>query len=280
MTWLACAGWLLAAWLALLVLGMRRRLEGVARAEHELRGPLAALALAVEQVRRGRAGPELAGMLEAQLERSRAGLRDLTAALGGGSARRPGHGRAAWRGRVSLERLARQTAAGWAGVAAHGGRSLRLDWCAGPAPVAADRGRLAQALGNLLSNAIEHGDGEVELRGRRVGDAIRIEVADRAGAGRTEVTARGAKRIEVADRGGAGRLEVTDRGPAGRIARAAARRMAVSRRGSRRRYGARPGRGRGLGIATSAVEESGGTLEIVKGRAGTTAALELPLEDR
>lgn len=252
MIWLAALGWLLAASLAALALTLRRRLECAARAEHELRGPLAALALGVEQVRRGQVGSELAGALEAQLDRARAGLTDLTAALGGGevarSARDPSTDAGSQRG-VPLERLARDTAAGWASVAARGGRSVRFDWRAGPVRVAADRGRLAQALGNLLSNAIEHGDGEVELRGWRVGDAVRVEVADRGGAGR--------------------------------LARAGSIDGAPARRSGRDRYASpRLGRGRGLGVATRAVEESGGRLEIVTGQAGTTAALELPLEDR
>ena len=48
-------------------------------------------------------------------------------------------------------------------------------------PVVADRARLAQALGNLLANADEHGEGPIELRGRRVPDAVRVEVRNRVG---------------------------------------------------------------------------------------------------
>jgi signal transduction histidine kinase len=259
MTLLAALGWLSAVSLALLALTTRRRLERVRRAEHEIRGPLAALGLAAEQVRRGRAGREIAGTLEAQLDRARAGVEDLGAALEGrrsgarlalasGSSRGPGRGDPLRRptGSVALERLARHTAAGWEGVAARGGGRLRFDWRAGPVTVAADRGRLAQALGNLIANAIEHGGGDVELRGERAGGGVRVEVADSGAAGH---------RIRAGGRPGAAQ----PLGPAG--------------------VRAVPPRGRGLAIASRAVEESGGRLEVRMDAAGTTAALELPVAE-
>ena len=238
-TTLAVAGWLAAGLSSTLVVALRRRLELAARAEHELRGPLAALALAAERIRRGATGAELASMLEAQLDRSRAGLADLSAALDGRT-------RAPVRRQVALERLARQTAAGWRLAAASAGRRLRVDWRAGPAPVAADRGRLAQALGNVLSNAVEHGDGDIVLRGERVDGAVRVEVRSGADGG---------------SRGGDGGSRTgTGRHP-------------------RWRWPAPVGRrGRGLAIATDALEQSGGRLELRSGEDGTTAALELPLE--
>jgi signal transduction histidine kinase len=38
--------------------------------------------------------------------------------------------------------------------------------------------RLTQAVGNLVANALEHGDGRVRLRARAQGDRVRIEVDD------------------------------------------------------------------------------------------------------
>lgn len=240
MSWLAAGGWSLAVVVGLLALALRRRLELTAQAEHEVRGPLTALTLAVEQVRHGRAGPELAGILDAQLERSRAGLADLSAA-------RRGRRAPAASTPVALERLTRHVAAGWTPLVTRAGRRLRLDWEAGEATVTGDRGRLAQALGNLFSNAVEHGDGAVDVRARRVGPAIRIEVANR-------------RRGD--DRAGGG-TQVQSR--AGRAYRRG-RRVAD--------------RGRGLAIARKAAEQSGGTLELYSGESETTAALELPIEDR
>jgi signal transduction histidine kinase len=46
------------------------------------------------------------------------------------------------------------------------------------AMVRGDRVRLTQAVGNLVANAFEHGDGRVQLLARAQGDRVRIEVAD------------------------------------------------------------------------------------------------------
>ncbi len=239
MTWLAAIGWFTAAALVIATLKSRRRLEHVARAEHEIRGPVAALTLGLEQVRRGRSGAEIAGALEAQLERSVAGLADLAVALGRGRPAGP-------RPPSSLERLTRRTVVGWTPVADRAGRRVRLDWRAGPVTGAVDRGGFAKALGNLLSNALEHGEGEVEVRGRRVGGAVRIEVKDGGGNG----LVRGRPRF--------GRSEDE--------------KSALAIHPDR-------DRGRGLLIASSAAEEAGGSLRMVPGQAGTTAVLELPLEE-
>lgn len=234
MSWIAAWGWLSAGVLAWICLRLRGRLGRVAEAEHELRGPLTAIGLAVEQVRRGAAGPELAGAIDAQLDRSRAGLVDLGRAVRGSGAE-------CARSSIALERLVRHSAMGWEAVAALAGRPLRLDWRAGAVEVDADRGRVAQALGNLLANAVEHGAGAVELRGRRVGDCVRIEVAD------------------VAADAGSPRAESVARSPRSRVS-------------------LRATRGRGLRIASRAATEAGGRLEVVHDAVGTTAALELPVE--
>ncbi len=44
--------------------------------------------------------------------------------------------------------------------------------------IPADRQRLEYALGNLMDNALTHGAGDVELVGRRSGDAVEIQVRD------------------------------------------------------------------------------------------------------
>jgi signal transduction histidine kinase len=44
--------------------------------------------------------------------------------------------------------------------------------------VHADAVRLAQAVGNVVANAIEHGGGRVEVRTRAAGDRVRVEVTD------------------------------------------------------------------------------------------------------
>jgi signal transduction histidine kinase len=170
----AAAGWVLAVALCAALLLARTRLELVARAEHELRGPVTVLSLAAERVRRdpmaGRHGPAL----ESELERLRIGLADLVAARRGRRAR----GRSA---RVDAERLVDGALAGWRPVLAGAGRAARLDWRAGRRVVEAHPGRLAQVLGNLLANAAEHGDGPVEIRGRSLPGGVRVEVRNSAG---------------------------------------------------------------------------------------------------
>jgi two-component system sensor histidine kinase BaeS len=201
---LAAVGWafaLLAGWRAL-VLG--RRLELVACAEHELRGPLAALALAAARSR-----PVEASVVEGPLERARIALADLTEARRG--RRAPARAR-----RHELATVAERAALAWAGA----GADVAVDWRAGHAPVDADPARISQALGNLLSNALEHGGGRAELRGLRSGGRVRIEIADRgAGLSRRALPGRG-RGLRIAARAvedAGGRLLLSS-GPDGTVA--------------------------------------------------------------
>ena len=129
MALLALAGWGVAAAAIYELLRGRRRLEAVARAEHELRGPATVLLLACERMRREPTGRRHARALEVELERMAGGLAGLTAARTG---RRHRAGRArAMRASVSWVRW-------WAAHSAvapltlrAGGRPARLDWRAG-----------------------------------------------------------------------------------------------------------------------------------------------------
>lgn len=175
MSWvLAVCGWSLAG---LLWRRCHRRGELAADAEHELRGPTAALALVCERMRRRPGSDAYVAMVEAQLVRLRVALDDLAAAR---------HGRRK-AGLAEPEELQPLAVAAAGGV----GSAVDAEWDAGVPPVMADRGRLAQALGNLLANADEHGEGPVELRGRRVPGAVRIEVRNRAGERRAPAKGRG-----------------------------------------------------------------------------------------
>jgi two-component system sensor histidine kinase BaeS len=160
---LAAWGWVCALLACWRVLALSRRLELVACAEHELRGPLTALTLAA-----ARSGPVESRVVEGQLERARVALADLTAA-------RSGRRAAAIARRHELSEVAERAAAGWAGA----GADVSVEWRAGPVAVDADPARISQALGNLLSNALEHGGGRAELRGVRSGEQVRVEIADR-----------------------------------------------------------------------------------------------------
>jgi two-component system, OmpR family, sensor kinase len=109
--------------------------------------------------------------------------------------------------------------------------------------VEADELRLRQALGNLVDNALRHGDGAIELRSR------------------------------PSETDGGVELEVSDRGPgfapelAGRAFERFARGDAARTRG---------GTGLGLAIVRAIAEAHGGRAEIVDGAPGATVRLWLP----
>jgi signal transduction histidine kinase len=210
----ALAGWTVAATLALAVLRLRHRLELVAEAAHELRGAATAIALAAAALRREPGGVRRTLALEPAVERMRGGLADLDAGRAGSSAElRPAD--------VPLAPLLRGIAAGWRPAPDLADRRMRLSWDGRPAVVRADRRRLAQAFSNLVANAVEHGSGEVELRGRSERDTVVVEVRDGGPADRPGPTAPGRGRgLAIAGRAveeAGGRLRI-DRGPRGTVA--------------------------------------------------------------
>lgn len=168
---MAAGGWLVALALALVLRRARRRLALVAAADHELRNPVATLELVVATMAREPAGRRHARALRAELERLRVALADLGAARYG----RRAPPRAA---PVALDRMLRGAAGGWRALGRRAGRRVLIDWRAGEATVLADRGRMAQLFSNLVANAVEHGSGPVEIRGRRDGATVRVEVRD------------------------------------------------------------------------------------------------------
>jgi signal transduction histidine kinase len=153
--------------LARRVLGDHQRMRLIAEAEHELRGPLQAIALAADAPRADAPRADL----RPEIERARMALADLAAARSGRRAEADAEP-------VRLDRLVWRTAAASDLAARRVGGGVHLDWSAGAVTVQANRGRLAQALGNLLANAIEHGGGHVRVVGRRTRRGIRVEVRD------------------------------------------------------------------------------------------------------
>lgn len=136
--------------------------ERVARAEHELRGAAAALGLACESLRRDPAASGHAPVIDAQLDRLRAGLADLEAARDGDSDPREEA--------VEVSALARAAARPW---------NTTFEWEGGPAPATLDRRRFAKALGNVLANAAEHGSGDIQVTGRAQDGGVRLQVRNR-----------------------------------------------------------------------------------------------------
>jgi len=145
----------------------RRIAERVARATHEIRGPLAAAQLAVHGAgRRGELAPTLVAGLELELRRAALALADLH----GGDDEHVGD--------VELDALLRCQWQTWREIARAHGVALSLRPGAAATVVRADALRIAQATGNVVANAIEHGGGRVEIASRVVGDRVRVEVYD------------------------------------------------------------------------------------------------------
>jgi signal transduction histidine kinase len=169
--------WVLAAAGVVLTLAgaveLRRRREMVARACHELRGPLTAVRLGLATMERRREAPaERLAALEIELRRAGLALDDFAAARSG---RRVGDRAEP----VEVDELLEEQYESWHVVAGAFDSTVRLGTLLPGAMVNGDRLRLGQAVSNLVANALEHGPGRVELTARMIGGRhLRIEVID------------------------------------------------------------------------------------------------------
>lgn len=150
----------------------RATAEMIARAAHELRGPLAAAHLALQSLGRESGVPRWrCAAVDLQLQRAALAVADLAAA--------PRRRRAPDRpGLVDVGVLLEEQVRAWRALAGAYGCELLLAPVAPEVVVRGDRLRLGQAIGNVLANAVEHGRGTVELSVRVLGDRVRIEVTD------------------------------------------------------------------------------------------------------
>jgi signal transduction histidine kinase len=229
------AGWPLALTMAtaLTLQGLRagRRRSSLNRALHELRRPLQAIALAG-------AGPATATppVLESSVRLAAAALERLDREVNGGVLERPAE-------EVEVRPLLEAALRRWSGRASQAGASLSLRWRAGRAVVLGDRVELAQALDNLIVNAIEHGGPAISVDVRPHGGRVRIVIAD-----------------------------------SGRAARAPARREtpgeAIARLSGRTRHG------HGLAVVRSVASGHAGRFALRCSERGSLALFELPVTDR
>lgn len=147
---------------------LRRRLEWISRASHELRGGIGAARLGLALAAPGH--PLQASRLRAvelELDRAVLALQELDG--------RP----VGWAFEyVDVLDLLTESVEACRPAAGIHGAELGLRWSGKRASVMGDRVRLAQAISNLIANAIEHGGGAVEVCGASVGDAVKIEVLD------------------------------------------------------------------------------------------------------
>jgi signal transduction histidine kinase len=210
------------------------RLGGTRRAAlnealHELRRPLQALALAVGAGRAGATGVESSLFL-------------VTAAVDRLDEEINGRGPECARRAVPVRPLLDAAVLRWRSHARRAGGELSLVG-APPSVVEGDPLGLAQALDNLIVNAIEHGGPIVEVGARRHGHRVRIAVAD-SGRSAAPVVWRGS--------------------PGSFLARLTGRRR----------------RGHGLAVVRRVARVHDGRFELRRSELGSVAALELPLADR
>lgn len=172
----AFGGWVAAGVVAAMMIALRRmlgsRMEAVARACHELRGPLTAARLGLSFGSRcGELSADRLRAIDTELGRATLALQDLADVRHGGSRIRELE-------RVDLPALQADCVHAADGLANEWGAGIAQTWDGPPVFVWGDRLRLAQALGNLIANAIEHGGGAVEVRGVVGESVVRIEVSD------------------------------------------------------------------------------------------------------
>jgi signal transduction histidine kinase len=233
MTELVSIGWPLAASMALVMTaqGWRagRRRSALNEAMHELRRPLQAMALATSGP--GGAAPPV---VEGSVQLAAAALERLDREINGGGAG------AGVRAAVRLQPLAQAAVGRWRARAALAGGSLELRWRAGMAVVVGEHAGLAQALDNLIVNAIEHGGPSIVVEAKRRGGRLRVSVADSGRASRPE-----SRRDNPAD--------------------------VIARLTGRRRHG------HGLAVVRRIVASHDGRFVLRRSAEGSLAVLELPL---
>ena len=144
-----------------------RRRTSLNEAVHELRRPLQVLALSSSS-----GSPGATRAVESSLQMAAAAVDRLDLEINGGPAREA----------VGPVRFRDPVEAGverWRLRASLQDRRLSFRWRAGEPCVSGVAVELAQAVDNLISNALDHGSGEVAVEVRRVGGAVRLVVLNR-----------------------------------------------------------------------------------------------------
>lgn len=162
--------------LARLDAGLARERRFVAEASHELRTPLALLKTELElALRRQRSPEELRQAVASAAEETDrlARLADNLLILASSDGETPSIGREA----VSVAELFEAVARRFARRAEKAGRDIEVE-SPGDVTLPGDRLRLEQVIGNLVDNALRHGDGPVRLAARRSEGQVELHVTD------------------------------------------------------------------------------------------------------
>jgi len=201
-----------------------RRRSSLNEAMHELRRPLQGLALSLP------AEESEGGSAEACLRMAVAAVERLDREINGGTLEAP-------TAPASLGPAVEEAIDRWRRPALACGRSLSLEWTARAPILHARPAELAQALDNLISNALVHGSG-----------AVFVEVGERG------------ERLHLVVRDGG----CAEEGRWGRVSRAV-------------QIGDRDRHGHGLRIVRRVAARCGGSFRLRRFPGGTEARLELPL---
>jgi two-component system, OmpR family, sensor kinase len=211
----------------------------VADAGHELRTPLAVVKTELEgALRTGDYGPDVREALVTALEEC-----DHLAQLAEDLlvVARSGEGKLPVRPEdVGVGALLEDVRERFADRAAQRDRSIRVDAEDG-LRVRGDPLRLRQALGNLVDNALRHGEGEIVVRSRRAEEGVELEVSDEGPGFEPGIADRAFERFARGDQ-------------------------------ARQRVGT----GLGMAIVRAVAEAHGGRAEIVPRAAGATVRIWLP----
>jgi signal transduction histidine kinase len=162
---------------------IRRERDFASNASHQLRTPLTALRLDLEDLSMI---PEVRAVAGAELQEALTEVDRLTETVSGllhlARLRSPGESVD-----LDLDELVEQAAARWRPAAESAGRPLDVD-AHGPVPVEAPPAAVLQVLDVLIENALDHGEGKVTVVTDRQEDHGRVQVCD-DGPGLDEVAA-------------------------------------------------------------------------------------------
>lgn len=165
-----------------------RRRTALNEAMHELRRPLQVLTLSLPAD-----APEVAPV-ESSLQLARVALDRLDREINGVSQEEEVN-------EVSIRNLVEEAVRRWRSAVLRNGSSLELALDSEDICIQGDHFDLAQALDNLLSNALEHGGAQVRIGWTREGGQVCVSVVDNGVIGRTKFERRGFRRACRSRRG-------------------------------------------------------------------------------
>jgi signal transduction histidine kinase len=204
-----------------------RRRASLNEAMHELRRPLQVLALSLPDER------EEGAACDSSLQMAAAALERLDREINGEAVEGGGE-------LVAIEPLMSSAASRWKKAIHLSGRTLRLRCEVRNRVVAGSEIELAQALDNLIKNALEHGGGALTISAHEIGGWLR--------------------------------LTVCDDGPSRPVRR-------TEQTALRDRLSGRARHGHGLRVAARIARSHGGSFQLRRSGGRTEARLELPLQE-